>query len=297
MRIVMKKILVYIPFLVCIGGCIGNKECKEFPQDAVGYMVSSILQTKEISFPSYYIVKDMLGKACRIDSIFAKPCLVLRFGELNCESCIKSSIEMIRESKIGNHIIGLASYNNMRMLHLAQKKYGISFPVYYVPMNDSDMLSVQHEKRGNPYLFLLDRDLKGRYFFSPSLQYPEILKEYLEQTFVMLEEKRRGEIDIFCEKNKDLGTVVKGQKYEIEFVYTNTTDDLLVINDVKTSCGCLISQWRKELLSSGKTSSLMVEFTPESLGYTSKTIVVSHNQSNIPIRLKIKANVVDNMDD
>lgn len=66
MRIVMKKILVYIPFLVCIGGCIGNKECKEFPQDAVGYMVSSILQTKEISFPSYYIVKDMLGKACRI---------------------------------------------------------------------------------------------------------------------------------------------------------------------------------------------------------------------------------------
>ncbi|WP_294629529.1 DUF1573 domain-containing protein [uncultured Bacteroides sp.] len=137
--------------------------------------------------------------------------------------------------------------------------------------------------------------MKGRYFFSSSLQYPEIFKEYLEQAFVMLEEKR--DTDIFDEKNKDLGTVVKGQRYEIEFIYTNTTNDLLVINDVKTSCGCLVSKWRKEPLHSGKMSSLMVEFNPDNLGYTSKTIVVSHNQSNIPIRLKIKADVVERIDD
>ncbi len=146
MKVVIKQILVYIPFLVCIGGCIGNKECSGLSHDAVGYMVSSLFQTKEIAFPSYYMVKDISGKSYRMDSIFAKPCLVFRFSELNCENCIKSSIDLIRESKVGNHIIGLASYNNMRMLHLAPKKYGISFPIYFVPMNDSDMLSSQYEK-------------------------------------------------------------------------------------------------------------------------------------------------------
>src|SRR3712207_7789565 len=90
MRIVIKK-LAYIPFLICMGGCIGNKECKELPQDAVSYMVSSILQTKEISFPSYYIVKDMSGKTCRVDSIFAKPCLVFRFSEDRKSTRLNSS--------------------------------------------------------------------------------------------------------------------------------------------------------------------------------------------------------------
>lgn len=292
MKEITKEILVCILVAIGIGGCNYEKENMNISNDMANYMVFNILRTKEISLPAYYHLKDINGGMCRLDSVFTKPSIVFRFSEFSCDNCIESSLKVINESEMSENIIGLASYNNLRMLKLAQKKYNILFPVYFISMGDLEMLSEQNEKSGNPYLFLLDSDFKGRYFFSPSQQYPEILKEYLKQSFAMLEEKKVSGTDIFHDKNKNLGTIIKGEKYEIEFEYTNNTNDLLVINDVKSSCECLVSQWKKEPLSSGKTAKLIVEFKPENLGYASKTIMVSHNKSAHPIRLMIKANVV-----
>lgn len=290
----IKKIFIYALISVCIASCAkGGKENVDLPKHIVDYMISTISHAEEISLPPYYLLKDTDGKTWRIDSIFAKPRLVFRFSEFCCDNCINSSVELINKSDIRNNIIGFASYNNARMLRMAKKKYNISFPVYLIPMNDSEMLSEQNEKSGVPYLFLLDNELKGRYFFSPLQQYPEFLQEYLAQFSIRFKEKKEEDAEIFSRKNKDLGTVVKGQKYEMNFEYTNTTNGLLVINEVKTSCGCLVSQWDKTPLPPGKTANLVIEFTPESLGYTSKAIVVSHNQSSYPTRLKIRADVVN----
>lgn len=273
--------------------CIGNtdKSNTDLLKNVSTYTVSNLLRAKEISLFPYYPLKDINGNIQRIDSVFVKPRLVFRFSEFCCENCIKSSIELISKSGIEKNIVGFASYNNLRMLRMAVKKYNIAFPVFLVPMNDVEMLSEQNEKSKNPYLFLLDNDFKGRYFFTPSQQYPEFLQEYLVQFSAKLGEWEKINVDIFDEKNKDLGTVVRGQKYKVEFKYTNTTNKLLVIQNVESSCGCLVSSWERDPLSPGKAGNIVVEFTPESLGYTSKTIIVSHNLSTYPIRLKIKADV------
>lgn len=290
--IMIKRISAYIVLLILMGGCSNNRHNETSLNDIGDYMIKNLMQAKEFSLLPYYQLTDINGKSCRVDSIVKSPLLVFRFNEFHCDNCIISCIEQIKTSRITDNIIGLASYNNVRMLNIIKKKYNIPFPVYLMPINDQEMLSDLKEKSEYPYLFLLDTDFRANYLFSPSQLYPDIFEKYLENISQILYEDKKGYIEIFTSKNIDLGTIIKGEKYNIDFEYTNTTNDLLIINDVKTSCGCMVSEWKKEPLSPQKTAKLIIEFTPETLGYTSKAIVVSHNKSTNPVRLMIRANVI-----
>ena len=47
----------------------------------------------------------------------------------------------------------------------------------------------------------------------------------------------------FKERNFDFGSVDIGEKVSHNFVFTNTGDENLVINEVKASCGCTIPDY------------------------------------------------------
>ena len=290
---VIGNLFICIAIFAVMEGCDNNGGSENsLPRGIGDYMISNILQAEEFTIPSYYCLKDIEGKSCRIDSVFIKPKLVFRFNEFHCDNCIKSCVELINASGMNGNVVALVSGDNIRMLRFISKKYNISFPAYFIPTNHQYMLSDLKEKDGYPYFFLLDSDFRAKYIFSPSQQYSEVSKEYLNKLSIMLNEKNKGGNDLFLLKNVDLGTIIKGKKYKVNFEYTNRTDDLLIINDVKTSCGCMLSEWEKKPLTSQASANLIIEFTPEDLGYTSKTIMVSHNKSNYPVRLMIRANVV-----
>lgn len=290
----IKKILILVA--VCIAASCGKKAEKDSTGDLTkgfsDYMMMNLFQGKEFPLTSFYLLKNIKGESCRIDSIFKKSKLVFRFSENNYDIDIRTEIERINKIGLADNIIGLVSCNNIRMFKLAKEKYKIQFPIYFLPLRDELPLPESKEASASPYYFWVGTDLRARYIFSPSQQYADIADEYLSAIINMLKEQEKN-ADVFDLKNMNLGTVIKGKTYKIKFEYTNRTPGYLVINSVKASCNCTVTEWTKEPSAYDKSAELIVTFTPESLGYNSKTIMVSHNKSTHPERLTIVADVIN----
>lgn len=93
----------------------------------------------------------------------------------------------------------------------------------------------------------------------------------------------------------DYGTVSKGDDSGLRvFEFTNTGDAELLINDVKSSCGCTVPSKPTEPILPGKTGKIEVQYNMNP-GPISKTITVTSNATNKQegiILLKISGNVV-----
>jgi len=96
----------------------------------------------------------------------------------------------------------------------------------------------------------------------------------------------------FASMTHDFGTIEEGDKVSQEFVFTNTGDEPLIINNVKSSCGCTSKEWPKEPIAPGQESKIVVEFNSKGkAGKQNKTVTVNANTDPNPIRLTIKAQV------
>lgn len=272
---------------VFIISCKSDKS-DDLASDYSDFMIMNILQSENFSLYPYHTLKNIEGETCKLSHVITKPKLVLRFSERNCELCIQSEIDLINKLNISDDIVGFASYSNARLLKLIQQKYRIQFPVYLLPYS-TDILPEIKEKLGVPYLFLIDTDLHSKYIFFPSKEHSEFSEKYYNEMMNLISNKKI--VDIFDEKNVNLGEVLQGQTYRVSFKYTNMTSGLLIIRDITSSCGCTVPQWDKMPLAENDSSKLIVLFTPETLGYNSKVVMVSHNKCRYPLRLMIRANV------
>lgn len=259
------------------------------------YMLMNVFQGEGFSFLPYYIVKDVDGQPHRLDSLFKTPKLVFRFSQSNCDQCIHTEMKHLSKLGLLDDVIGLAGYDNIRKVKLAKRQYDVKFPIYYLPTTSGSVLPDAKEQSGMPYFFYVDQQLRARYVFTPSQEFPDVSRQYLNE----IKELKRGGTDkvvLFDSLSVDLGEIIKGRTYKARFTYTNRTDRRLVINDVKTSCGCMVSEWRKEPLEAGQSDELVITFKPDATGYNSKIITVSHNLSQRPVRLRVTANVNEEKD-
>ncbi|CAN5564573.1 hypothetical protein BH10BAC1_BH10BAC1_01060 [soil metagenome] len=91
----------------------------------------------------------------------------------------------------------------------------------------------------------------------------------------------------------DYGTIQQGSNGKREFKFTNTGKELLVINMVKSSCGCLIPGWPKDPIKPGASGIITGEYDTNRIGRFEKTLtVISNDESRPTIVLKIKGNVL-----
>ena len=58
------------------------------------------------------------------------------------------------------------------------------------------------------------------------------------------------------------------------FTFLNTTSSPLVVETVRTSCGCTEPQWPHEPVLPGQTGQIAITFTPNRAGYHRKKIKV-----------------------
>lgn len=90
----------------------------------------------------------------------------------------------------------------------------------------------------------------------------------------------------------DFGNVIEGVKVAYKFKFTNVGGADLIINQVKTSCGCTVSRFPKKAIKPGESN--FVEITFDSYmrkGFSHKTAtVLANTQPNI-VTLNIKAMV------
>lgn len=87
----------------------------------------------------------------------------------------------------------------------------------------------------------------------------------------------------FAEPNYDFGRVDSGEIVKHDFVFTNTGDHLLVVQDVRPGCGCTaVGGWDKQV-EPGQTGHISIQFN--SSGYSGtvhKTVTVLCNETNRP---------------
>ena len=89
----------------------------------------------------------------------------------------------------------------------------------------------------------------------------------------------------------DFGTIPQGSDGTYEFVFRNTGKDPLILQNVRSSCGCTVPEWPKEPISKGEEGKIKVRYNTRITGSFSKSISVYSNAGNTPVVLIIKGKV------
>jgi hypothetical protein len=95
----------------------------------------------------------------------------------------------------------------------------------------------------------------------------------------------------FASLTFDFGKIAFGSDGTCVFKFTNTSNEDLIINTVKTSCGCTNPQWPKDPIASGQSGEIKVKYNTEIPGSFHKSITVFSNAANSPVKLMIKGEV------
>lgn len=258
-------------------------------------LMTNILNIETFDFPTGIELIDEQGKKINIDSVFIKPKLVMRFDYSCCEKCIETELENIYKiygKRCSQFVVGIGSYENPRSLRLIKQKFRIEIPVYFLPIQEGEHIFPQAlVKLHYPYLFIMNRNLKAKHIFIPMSELPEISCRYYKAMHSLLTEEKES-LSLFSEQQIDLGKIKIDEECLFRFSYTNTMEQPVIINDVKTTCGCTVPSWEKKPLLPGKTETLTIKFTPNTLGFHVKKIFVYTNIDNDPIPLSMKAVVI-----
>ncbi|NJO86715.1 MAG: DUF1573 domain-containing protein [Lewinella sp.] len=76
------------------------------------------------------------------------------------------------------------------------------------------------------------------------------------------------------ETTYDFGDIQAGKPVVFSFEYRNTGSEPLVIDNVRTGCGCTTSEWEEAPVAPGATAKLVVEYDARSVGYFRKYLKV-----------------------
>ncbi|MFA5330513.1 MAG: DUF1573 domain-containing protein [Prolixibacteraceae bacterium] len=110
--------------------------------------------------------------------------------------------------------------------------------------------------------------------------------------FAQEKQNLKNDSIVFEKTVHDYGTIIQGSDGNCEFKFTNKGKGPLILNDVKTSCGCTVPEWPKEPIPPEKTGVIKVKYDTKRLGAFSKTITVNSNAKNSLVTITIKGNII-----
>lgn len=90
----------------------------------------------------------------------------------------------------------------------------------------------------------------------------------------------------------DFGKILQGEVVSYTFRFTNTGKAPLLITSIDKSCGCTTSDYPREPIAPGQSSSIKLTYDSKGhFGIQNKTVVVNSNAEPSQISLRIKAEV------
>jgi hypothetical protein len=92
----------------------------------------------------------------------------------------------------------------------------------------------------------------------------------------------------------EFGKIAFASEGTCSFKFTNTSSTPLIINVVRTSCGCTGPEWPKDPIEPGKSGEIKVTYNTQITGNFQKSITVFCNAVNSPVKLLIKGEVQPN---
>lgn len=97
----------------------------------------------------------------------------------------------------------------------------------------------------------------------------------------------------FTEKQFDFGDLQQGEKVTRRFAFRNAGTEPLMVLNVQTTCGCTASNFPKQPIAPGDSSSLTVTFNSAGkVGRMNKIVTVYTNGQRPEEKLKISGNVL-----
>ena len=94
----------------------------------------------------------------------------------------------------------------------------------------------------------------------------------------VFEEPKNGPKIVFSEERHEFGDITQGDVIEHVFEFTNSGNAPLVLQDVKTTCGCTVPDYPKEPIAAGAESVIKVRFnTKGKSGRNKKPINITAN--------------------
>jgi len=94
----------------------------------------------------------------------------------------------------------------------------------------------------------------------------------------------------------DCGSVLYESPATAKFELRNKGNDL-VINDVRTNCGCVVTSYPKGIIAKGDSFAIQVVYDARQLGHFEKEVAIYSNASELPFYLKMRGVVVDKLVD
>jgi hypothetical protein len=102
----------------------------------------------------------------------------------------------------------------------------------------------------------------------------------------------RGQEIWFEEVLHDYGEIEKDSDGSWSFVFKNLGEKPIVINRVRSTCGCAVPEWPREPIEPGAAGEITVIYNTKTTGTFLKSIIVYSTAANSPVKLQIKGRVV-----
>ena len=281
----------YITLIMCVWLLAS---CQESKEEAMLRLVNE-WNGKEIIFPSHSTF-TVLGKDT-VDFTFADADykVLTYIDSVGCTSCklqLHRWKEWVHEvdSLTGGQVPFLFYFHpkDMKELRYLTRRDGFSYPVCFDEKDELNRLN-QFSSDMTFQTFLLDRDNRVVAIGNP-IHNPKVKDLYLDLITGKETSKPTGTTTTVAvnQTTIDFGIFPQSEKQERSFVLTNTGNQVLVIQDVTTSCGCTKVEYSKEPVRPGASLELKVIYEAEQADHFNKAITVYCNAENSPLRLTIK---------
>jgi Protein of unknown function (DUF1573) len=90
----------------------------------------------------------------------------------------------------------------------------------------------------------------------------------------------------------NFGEIIQGSEATCIFSFSNVGKNPLVIENVRSSCGCTVPSWPKEPIKRKGEGEIFVKYNTSTPKSFTKSITVYSNAKNSPIRLTVTGTVV-----
>jgi len=104
-----------------------------------------------------------------------------------------------------------------------------------------------------------------------------------------------GPVFKFVEETHDFGNIKEGPQGQVDFVFTNTGKEPLIIQNCSASCGCTTPDWTKDPIMPGQKGKITVKYNTQGrVGSFNKTVYIASNARSDKERYEIyiKGNVI-----
>ena len=103
--------------------------------------------------------------------------------------------------------------------------------------------------------------------------------------------RKKGQEIWFEEYLHDYGEILQDSDGSWSFVFKNLGKDAIVINRVRSTCGCTVPEWPREPIEPGSSGKITVQYNTALSGTFLKSVYVYSTAANSPVKLQIKGRV------